>query len=144
MLSNTSKYAIRAAIYIALHAEEDKKADIKTIAAALKIPSPFLAKILQVLAKQKVLFSTKGPNGGFSLGRDADEISIHEIITIIDGSDIFDKCLISMRSCNEEGIPCPMHKKYEGIRKDLTRMFKEQTLGNLADDLKAQDKIIAL
>ena len=144
MLSNTSKYAIRAAIYLALHGRDGQKIDIKTIAAALKIPSPFLAKILQLLAKQKILLSTKGPNGGFSLGRDADEISIYEIITIIDGSDMFEKCLISLRSCLEEGIPCPMHEKYDVIRKDLIMMFKEQTLGNLVYDMKAQNRIIAL
>jgi len=144
MLSNTSKYAIRAAIFLALHAQDDQKVDIKTIAEALKIPSPFLAKILQLLAKQKLLLSTKGPNGGFSLGKDADEISLYEIITIIDGNDMFERCLISLRSCNEEGIPCPMHDKYDSIRKDMIKMFKEQTLGNLTRDMKLQKKIIAL
>jgi Rrf2 family transcriptional regulator, iron-sulfur cluster assembly transcription factor len=144
MLSNTSKYAIRAMIYLALNARSDTKVGIKKIAGDLDIPSPFLAKILQVLVKRKVLASTKGPNGGFSLVKDANKISLYEIVTIIDGDDIFNQCLISMRPCNENNIPCPVHEKYGSIRNDTIRLFTEQTIEDLALDIKAQDRVIAL
>ena len=144
MLSNTSKYAIRATIYIALNSKKGEKIDIKTIAAALNIPYPFLAKILQTLAKQKLLLSTKGPNGGFSLARDPEKISLYEIVTVTDGSDMFDNCLISLRSCNEEDIPCPVHDKFAPLRDEIKNLFKKQTLGSLAGDIKAQERIISL
>jgi len=69
MLSNTCKYGIRAVIYLALHNAEEKKIGIKEISSELNIPTPFLGKILQMLAKNKMLISTKGPNGGFGLDR---------------------------------------------------------------------------
>ena len=144
MLSNTSKYAIRAAIYLALNESHNKKIDIRTIAQALNIPSPFLAKILQLLAKQKLLKSTKGPNGGFGLAKDASEISIYDIVTIIDGSDIFDKCLISLRTCNEEGVPCPLHDKFAPIRAEIKALFKEQTLGGMVLAIKKRKGDITL
>lgn len=144
MLSNTSKYAIRAMIYIAMNAGNSQKTGIKKISSELSIPAPFLAKILQILARHKLLISTKGPNGGFSLGKDAKKIMLYEIVTIIDGSDIFDKCLISLRACNEENIPCPLHYKYEGIRNEIRQLFQQQDIGNLANDIKAQQKIYAL
>ena len=62
MLSNTSKYAIRAVIYLALFAGKEKKIGIKQISTDLSIPTPFLGKILQTLAKHKLLSSTKGPH----------------------------------------------------------------------------------
>jgi Rrf2 family iron-sulfur cluster assembly transcriptional regulator len=144
MLSNTSKYAIRAAIYLALNAEKESRIGIKKISGELNIPSPFLAKILQVLAKHKLFSSTKGPNGGFGLAKDPNKISLYDIVTIIDGQDIFDKCLISLRNCNDENTPCPVHGKYEEIRKDIKNLFKEQTIGELAYDMKKQNHIIAL
>lgn len=144
MLSNTSKYAIRAAIYLALNIKDEEKIDIKTIAKALKIPSPFLAKILQLLAKQKILISTKGPNGGFGLAKDADEIKIYEIVTVIDGDDIFDQCLISLKTCKEEGMHCPMHNKFAPIRADIKRLFKEETLGNMAKAIRNKEASITL
>ncbi|MBN2482177.1 MAG: Rrf2 family transcriptional regulator [Bacteroidales bacterium] len=144
MLSNTSKYAIRAAIFLAMNAKDGANIDIKTIAKALEIPSPFLAKILQILAKQKLLKSAKGPNGGFGLAKDANEISMYEIVTIIDGSDIFDKCLISLRTCNEEEIPCPVHGQFAPIRASIKKLFKEQTLGSLAMAMKDHKGAVTL
>lgn len=144
MLSNTSKYAIRAMIYLALNADKENKIGIKKISADLNIPSPFLAKILQVLAKRKLLSSTKGPNGGFGLGRDPQKITLYEIVTVIDGSDIFDKCLISLRTCHEENIPCPLHNKYEPVRLEIKKMFQQQDIGNLAIDIKSQNHVFAM
>jgi Rrf2 family transcriptional regulator, iron-sulfur cluster assembly transcription factor len=144
MLSNTSKYAIRAAIYLALNAKSNEKIGIRKISGDLNIPSPFLAKILQVLAKRKLLSSTKGPNGGFSLAKDSKKITLYDIVTIIDGDDIFHKCLISMRTCHEENIPCPVHGKYEPIRNEVIKLFKEQTIDDLARDIKSMDQVIAL
>ena len=91
MLSNTSKYAIRAMIYLSLHAPAVKRIGIRQISGDLDLPAPFLAKILQVLAKNKLLNSNKGPNGGFSLAKDAGKITLFEIIRVIDGNDIFDQ-----------------------------------------------------
>ena len=144
MFSNTSKYAIRAMIYLAINSGNENKTGIRKISGELDIPAPFLAKILQVLAKHKLLFSSKGPNGGFSLGRSSNKITLYEIVTVIDGNDIFDKCLISMRSCHEENIPCPLHKKYEPIRKEIKQLFQQQDIGNLANDIRAQEQIFAL
>jgi len=144
MLSNTSKYALRAAIYIAFNATDGKKIGIRTISDELNIPSPFLAKILQVLAKHKVLSSTKGPNGGFGIGKDPFKVSLYDIVHIIDGDDLFKKCLISMRMCNENEIQCPMHSRYEKIRNQLVEMFKQQSIGKLAREIKKTSEEIII
>jgi Rrf2 family transcriptional regulator, iron-sulfur cluster assembly transcription factor len=144
MLSNTSKYAIRAMIYLAINAGNANKTGIKKISSELVIPAPFLAKILQILARHKLLSSSKGPNGGFSLGRDAKKITLYEIVTVIDGGDIFEKCLISLRTCNDENIPCPLHHKYQPLRNEIKHLFQQQDIGNLASDIRTQQKIYAL
>lgn len=144
MLSNTSKYALRAAIYIAFNATEGKKIGIKVISEDLDIPSPFLAKILQVLAKHKILSSTKGPNGGFGIGMDPFTVSLYDIVNIMDGDDLFKRCLISMRMCSEDGVQCPMHSKYEKVRNQLIEVFKQQSIGKLAKELKKANKEIII
>jgi Rrf2 family protein len=141
MLSNTSKYAVRAVIYLALHAGEEKKIGIKKISEDLKIPSPFLGKILQSLAKHKLLSSTKGPSGGFGLGRPAEEITLYHIVDIIDGNDLFENCLISLNKCSQEEPYCPMHDRYVEIRKELKTLFQQQTIHELAADAKENKKI---
>ena len=79
MISNTSKYAIRALIYLELYSSKEQKKGIKVIAGELDIPSPFLGKILQMLVKQQLLGSTKGPHGGFFLNKSAIDIPVMEI-----------------------------------------------------------------
>lgn len=69
MLSNTCKYALRALIYLGKFSTDDKRIGIKKISEDLGLSSPFLGKILQNMVKQKLLVSTKGPNGGFSLAK---------------------------------------------------------------------------
>lgn len=144
MLSNTSKYAIRAMVYLAMHNKKGVWIGIKRISADLGIPSPFLAKILQVLAKHKLLISTKGPNGGFSLGKEPETICLFDIVTIIDGKDIFEQCLISLRPCHEEDTPCPVHDRYEPIRKSTIQLFKEQTIDSLARNMSLQNQAMVL
>lgn len=135
MLSNTSKYAIRAVIYLAVHSEQNKKIGIKQISRELGIPTPFLGKILQTLAKHKILSSTKGPHGGFGMGKKASDISLIEIVDIIDGRDLFNKCLIRLDDCSMDE-PCSMHSKYAEIRKNLLSMFERQKISELVNEIK--------
>lgn len=144
MLSKTSKYAVRAAIYIAFHASGGKNIDIRTISEKLVIPSPFLSKILQILVRHNILASTKGPHGGFGIGKDPFSVSIYNIVQIFDGDDLFKKCIISNRVCNENGIQCPMHTKYEKIRNQLIEVFKKQSIGQLAQELSTTNEEIMI
>ena len=138
MLSNTSKYAIRAVIFLSLYATETKKVGIKEISKKLDIPTPFLGKILQILAKHNILNSTKGPNGGFNLNRPATDIPLMKIIEIIDGSDSFDICAIRTYRCSHEA-PCSLHDKISPFSKEMKRLFLTQTIADLATEFR-QDK----
>ena len=145
MLSNTSKYAIRAVIYLAIYAGEEKKIGIKQISKDLSIPTPFLGKILQTLAKHKLLSSTKGPHGGFGLGKSANEINLIDIVDIIDGQDIFKKCLIRLDDCSEDDKEkCSLHDKYQEIRKSLMNLFQYEKISELVDEIKKENRTINL
>ena len=135
MLSNTSKYAIRAVIYLALFASNEKKSGIKEISNKLDIPTPFLGKILQMLAKHQILNSSKGPHGGFSLKKPAMDISIMEIIEIIDGTDAFDTCVIRTSPCNTNE-PCSMHDTIAPLRREMKSMYMTETIADLASEFR--------
>lgn len=146
MLSNTCKYGIRSVLYIALNQEEKGKIGIKKISEELKIPTPFLGKILQLLAKKKILKSTKGPHGGFTLSKKPEEIFLIEIIEAIDGLDFFNTCLIGLNSCtqNPDISPCPLHERYGKIRDQLFLLFKSENIAQLIDEIKTSGGTINL
>jgi len=135
MLSHTSKYAIRTLIYLELFSSPQKKLGIRHIAEKLDIPSPFLGKILQVLVREQLLVSFKGPNGGFYLKRPAIDITLMEVIEIIDGKDIFDTCVIRTTQCDYEN-PCSMHEKVGPLMEELKKRFSTETIADLVSEFK--------
>ena len=144
ILSNTCKYGLRAVIYLAINAEKGEKIGIKKISGDLDIPTPFLGKILQVLAKKKILNSTKGPHGGFGLARPPEEITMLDVVQIIDGDEIFDICVLSLKSCKSTehiNAPCPIHKKFHPIREQIVNLFENETIADLAKDIEDNKKI---
>lgn len=143
MLSNTCKYAIRATVFLSVYGSEKKKKGIKEISEKLEIPSPFLGKILQNLAKQKILSSTKGPNGGFVLARPAEEISLMDIIEIIDGKDVFDQCLVRTEHCSEDA-PCSLHDSVASLRKELKTFFLDKTISDLSTEFRSDSSRIRI
>ena len=135
MLSNTSKYALRAVIYLALYASQEKKAGIKEISAALDIPTPFLGKILQNLAKHQILDSSKGPHGGFCLKKQAIDISLMDIVEIIDGTDAFDLCVIRTTKCSYDA-PCSLHDKIAPLRSEMKSLFLTESVADLVEEFR--------
>lgn len=135
MLSTTSKYGIRAVIYIALFATPEKKCGLKEISSELGIPTPFLGKILQVLSRHRILDSSKGPHGGFALNKPALDISVMEIVDIIDGTEAFNQCLIRTEACSIDS-PCSLHDKVEDFRKGIRSTLLTESIADLASEFR--------
>ncbi len=147
MLSNTCKYAVRALIYLGNYSKEGEKIGIKKIAGDLDIPTPFLGKILQSLVKHKILASTKGPNGGFGLGKPASEITLYEIVKTIDGEDFFMNCLINLEPCSSnkaKGKPCAVHNRFSEVRSSLMEFYSQTTIAAVTADMKGHEDLIKI
>jgi len=129
--------------YIAHHSSKERNVDLSEIAEEKCIPKHFLSKILQLLVKHKLLISMRGPSGGFKLGRPANDISLIEIVDVIDGLEIFDQCGIEYKPCNPDD-PCPIHDEYSDHRKRVFNLFETKTLEGIAEDIKKGEPIIGL
>lgn len=135
MLSNSCIYGIRAVIFLASQPASNFKTGIKKISSDLNLPAPFLAKILQQLAKQKILSSSKGPHGGFSFLKDPRKLTLLDIVNAIDGNEIFTRCIIHSGLCDggEDKNYCSLHKDYEKPREELIRLFSNTTIYELVE-----------
>ena len=130
LLSRQCAYAIRATIYLAAQ-EEKKFVPIGEIAKTLHLSFHFLTKIFQTLTGANIIESVKGPKGGVTLKKHPENITILDIIHIIDGENIFDDCVLGLPGCSDEN-PCPMHSTWGLLRKDLYQKLKKETLEDLA------------
>ncbi len=145
MLSNSCKYGIRAVIFIASKQEGLGKVGLKVIGEELKIPVPYLAKILQILSKRKILDSSKGPHGGFSLLIPAKSLTLMDIVRAIDGEDFFDSCYVTGEKCNfnepDKGV-CLLHNDLRKEKEKLTQFFSGRTIDSLLGQIQKNNKLI--
>lgn len=135
MFSKACEYGLKAILHISLNSSGENKIGLKEIADELDLPSPFLSKILQNLVRNKILNSTKGPNGGFYLNDSEKNIPIIRIVEILDGLDSFHKCGLGLKQCSDEK-PCPIHIQFKPYREKLKQLFEEQTIADLTTILK--------
>jgi Rrf2 family protein len=113
-LSKKTDYALLALSYLA-RSESGRAANTKEIAEQYDIPVEMLAKILQKLAKARLITSTAGPTGGYRLARPATEITVAAAIEAVDGPPAIVQCM------KREGNRCEQLGKCT-IRKPLTRI----------------------
>lgn len=118
MFSKACEYAIKIMIHLAAVQRDGQKAGLKDISAAIASPEAFTAKILQQLVRSGLLFSVRGPNGGFEVRKDR-PVALSEIVTAIDGEGIMKNCVLGLDNCSEE-YPCPVHQKFKAVRDHLT------------------------
>ena len=128
--SRSAEYAIRAFVFLA-DVPEGKYAMVKNIAGECDIPTHFLAKILQQLARKGFLRSSKGPTGGFTLRREAEEINLLEIVDAIDGLSEYQRCPGGMAECNDEA-QCGMHDSWKELRARILDYLEDTSIRDVA------------
>src|SRR6266446_10822148 len=84
-LSRTACYAIHAVVFMAAQGP-DRIVIGHRAAKTLGIPEGFLLRILVALSRARVLWSIKGPNGGYRLARPAKNITLLEVVEAVEGS----------------------------------------------------------
>lgn len=142
MFSKACEYGIKSMIYIAQQ-DAEGRVGLKEISEATKSPLAFTAKILQILTRDGLLVSLKGPTGGFSLSKDADDISLASIVSAIDGDQIYTGCGLGLESCSEIK-PCPLHFKFAKVRGQLSEMLHTTRLREMADGLASGKVLLSI
>jgi Rrf2 family protein len=135
MLSTSCKYALRAAVYLTAVSNEESKAGIKQIAEEIQANEHTTGKILQLLVREKIILSTKGPHGGFYIAANAKPIYLIDVVKVVDGIHFFFECGLGLHKCSESK-PCPIHFTYKVSREKLFNEFSTITLRDLANDIE--------
>lgn len=128
MFSKSCEYGLRAVIFIAEQSSQDTKVGLKVIAKAIDSPEAFTAKVLQLLTKNDIVTSIKGPYGGFMIETSQlKKIKLSDVVSVLDGDSIYRGCGLGLKQCDENS-PCPLHHKFIDIRENLREMLEGTTL----------------
>ncbi len=121
-------YAIRCVYF--LSRKPDEVIMVDEIAREMCIPKSFLAKILQRLAKSKIVSSYVGVKGGFFLARKPRDITLFDVIEAIEGSVAVNRCTENKKECALIS-KCKVHPIWVSVRHDLERMLQQKNFGNI-------------
>jgi Rrf2 family protein len=123
--SKKADYGLMAIHYIAFH-QHDGAVNAKRIAEDLGIPSELLAKILQRLAKRRLITSVNGPKGGYVLTREPGRIRVGEVLRAIEGPLGLVQCYQTMRCPQLD--KCTIRKPVWVIQASIERLLDTMTL----------------
>jgi len=131
MISKAASYAVQSLAYLTLAGEDREYVPISEISRELDIPYHFLKKIIADLVIGGLLVSHRSAKGGIALAKRPQQISVMDIIARVDGTDVFERCILSLPGCGQEK-PCALHERWAVERSRLFDMFSKATLASIA------------
>jgi Rrf2 family protein len=139
-ISRRAEYALRALILIASEPPE-KVHQIQDLSERGNIPVKFLEQILLNLRNGGLLMSKRGVGGGYSLRRRSNDISVLEIVELLDGPIAPLPCALD-RPTEPCGCPDPLHCPLRPLMKQARQMTRElfgsKTIQDLLDEAQGE------
>ena len=127
-MSEAANLALHTMAHLASRPGERLSA--RELAEVFNASENHLAKVLQRLSRAGLLQSTRGPGGGFVLGRPAGDITLLMVFEAVDGPLQFSDCLFQRPVCN--GRSCVMGKTLRRANAMFEKHFSQTTLATYA------------
>ena len=128
-ISEATSLAFHSMVFIAQNGE--KRATTKKIADVFGVSAHHLAKVHQHLVTAGLLSGTRGPNGGFSLKKPPDQISLLHIYEAIEGPFVPRKCLFDQPLCGRTN--CIFGGLIHSVNAQIADYFKKTMLAELIE-----------
>ncbi len=132
-LSKRGEYGLRALQYLVLHDDHEPVTN-KELALQCNIPAKFLEQILLTLKHGHIVHSQKGPQGGYVLARPAQEITLAEVVRLLDGPLAPIPC-VSETAFEPCGCPdmaaCGLRRVMKEVRDVVANLMENTTLADL-------------
>ncbi len=130
-LSTRSRYAIRALLDLAIHANEGPVL-VREIAKREDISVRYLEQLLLPLKAANLVRATRGAKGGFILAKDSSEINLHEVIQITEGTTAFTECADNAGICPRSDS-CPLLDTWNEVTEVANKVLEATTLQTMIE-----------
>lgn len=127
MISSAAKLALNACIFMANFEPDRPLFRLPLICKNIGSPEPYTSKVLSNLVKYKILYSNRGPKGGFGLNKSSSLIRVLQIIEATNDLETIEMCFLNERSCSSLE-PCSMHPYFTSARASLYKALYNTTL----------------
>lgn len=131
-LTTKGRFAVTAMIDVALRQGTGPVA-LAAISQRQNISLSYLEQLFGKLRRNSLVVSTRGPGGGYSLGRAAGDITVADIVTSVDEPLDATHCG-GRESCSHDGARCMTHDLWMALNEKMLEFLNSVTLQNLVDD----------
>lgn len=132
-LSTKGKYGLKAMFELARNSNDDVPVSLKYIAKQQSISDQYLEQIFSSLKKAGLVKSVRGAQGGYLLSKDASEITVADILKILEGDMAFTECLLDSEAC-ENFNSCSTRYVWEQIKQAIENVTMSISLQDMIDD----------
>lgn len=129
LFGQTSEYALRVIVFLA--ARGNQPSTNSEIAGATLVPAGYLAKIVQILSRANLVRSRRGLHGGSVLNRDPHELSLYDVIQVIDPIHRIESCPLALAWHGKD--ICPLHRRLDDAIAGVEIALKKATVADLLD-----------
>src|ERR1700754_1878824 len=131
-LTTKGRFAVTAMIDLALR-EHSGPVALAAISSRQQISLSYLEQLFGKLRRHELVESTRGPGGGYSLGRKAEEITVADIILAV-GEAIYATCCADKESCMGEGSGrCMRRDLWASVNSKMIEFLDSVCLKKLVD-----------
>lgn len=134
-LTTKGRYAVTAMLDLALHTQAGP-VSLAEIAKRQELSLSYLEQLFVKLRRRKLVMSTRGPGGGYSLIKDPALLSVAEIINAVDESVDATNC--SGKSDCHEGMTCLTHHLWDDLTRQIQTFLSGISLADLVDRKEIQ------
>lgn len=127
-------YAVRVMLCLAKR-EPGSRLATQLIQEEMRIPRPFLRRIIADLSRVGMIRTFAGPNGGVELARQPEKIHLRQIWEAIEGPILISDCLEGVNSCPLE-TGCPVNRRWKRLQALILSELESITLDGLVEDAK--------
>jgi Rrf2 family protein len=103
------------------------------------VPEHYLSKVLQQLARAELVVSQRGAGGGFRLARAASEISVYEVVQVVDPIARIFECPLGLEAHGT--TLCPLHKALDEAAMIIEQRFRSTSIAALIESPQALDEM---
>jgi Rrf2 family protein len=132
-LSTKGRYGVKAMVDLAIN-QRDTPVSIKSISERQNISEYYLEQLFLPLRKANLIKSTRGAQGGYVLNMPPEEITIGQIIYVLEGPIEISDCVEGV-SCSN-GDCCATRLLWEKIKKSIDDVLDSTTLQDILNDYK--------
>ena len=129
-LSRITDYGIVLMVRLAQNPDGEAR-NARNLAGEADLPVPMVSKVLKTLARAGLLSSQRGSKGGYTLARSAEDISVPEMITALEGPISFTECSAHPGACSQESS-CGVREPWQRINSAVHESLAKISLADLA------------